>query len=71
MPRPIHRRRRIGAKSHPTYQRGLIWDIPITREEALVLRELLAGKIQSLNLEDHPVTTPNYIRLFNKLGKAL
>ena len=46
-------------------------DIPITREEALVLRELLAGKIQSLNLEEHPVTAPNYIRLFNKLGKAL
>ena len=46
-------------------------DIPITREEALALRELLADKIQSLNLENHPINAPNYIRLFNKIGKAL
>ena len=46
-------------------------DIPITRDEALVLRELLAGKIQSMNLKDHPIHAPNMIRLFNKLGKAL
>lgn len=46
-------------------------DVPITRDEALLLRELLAGKIQSMNLEDHPIHVPNFIRLFNKIGKAL
>ncbi len=46
-------------------------DIPITSEEALLLRELLAEKIQLMNLEDHPIHLPNMIRLFNKLRKAL